>query len=149
MHKSLPDSTAARGLTPHDEVVEEAVAVAGDGEPSTSAASAHAGIAARAGDAEGSGQREPRATTAWAGEQVRFRRLFVFSSATACALRSENGPFFFYRGRVLHLRCLLPAARCVLVVCAVQVQAQSGALCAAATCGHAMRLRRRCDTCDL
>jgi hypothetical protein len=56
LQKSLPDSTAARGLTPHDEVVEEA----GDGEASTNAASAHAGIAARAGDAEGSGQRERR-----------------------------------------------------------------------------------------
>jgi hypothetical protein len=111
LHKSLPDSTAARGLTPHDEVVEEAVAVAGDGEPSTSAASAHAGIAARAGDAEGSGQREPRATTAWAGEQVRFRRLFVFSSATACALRSENGPFFLSGARATPP---LPASCCAL-----------------------------------
>lgn len=87
--------------------------MAGDGEPSTSAASAHAGIAARAGDAEGSGQREPRATTAWAGEQVRFRRLFVFSSATACALRSENGPFFFIGGACYtSAACFLLRAAC-------------------------------------
>ena len=84
MQKNLPGSTAARGLTPHDEVVEEAVA--GDGEASTSAASAHAGIAARAGDAEGSGQRERRPglrsrageipSAVWVPE--------IFSSATAC-----------------------------------------------------------------
>lgn len=79
MQKSLPESTVTRGLTPHDEVVEEAVAVAvaGDGEASTSAASAHAGIAARAGGGRG-GLRAARATSAWAGEQVRFRRLFGF-----------------------------------------------------------------------
>jgi hypothetical protein len=58
LQKSLTDPTAARGLAPHDDVVEEAVA--GDGEASTSAASAHAGIAWRAGNAEGSGQRERR-----------------------------------------------------------------------------------------
>ena len=99
MQKNLPDSTAARGLTPHDELVEEAVA--GDGEASTSAASAHAGIAARAGDAEGSGQREPRAK-AWAGEQVRFRRLFGFLRFSPRRLL-----------RCIHdTACLLPAACC-------------------------------------
>ena len=51
MQKSLPDSKAARGLTPHDEEDEEAAA--GDGEARTSAASAHAGIASRTGETTG------------------------------------------------------------------------------------------------
>lgn len=71
LQKSLTDPTAARGLAPHDDVVEEAVA--GDGEASTSAASAHASIAARAGDggtrrAWGSEERSPGAGD---GEQSR------------------------------------------------------------------------------
>jgi hypothetical protein len=51
LQKSLPGSKAARGLTPHDEEGEEAVA--GDGETRTSAASAHAGMASRTGETTG------------------------------------------------------------------------------------------------
>lgn len=71
MQKSLPDSTATSDLTPNGDMVEETVV--GDGEASTSAASAHASIAARAGDggtrrAWGSEERRPGAGD---GEQSR------------------------------------------------------------------------------
>jgi len=77
LQKSLPDSKAARGLTPHDEEDEEAAA--GDGEARTSAASAHAGIASRTGETTGGqGLRAAAEALGWgASEQERrFRRLF-------------------------------------------------------------------------
>jgi hypothetical protein len=81
LQKNLPDSTATSGLTPNVDVVEETVA--GDGEASTRAAWAHAGIAARAGDggtrrARGSEERRHGLEPASRAEQVRFRRLFGF-----------------------------------------------------------------------
>ena len=65
MQKSLPDSKAARGLTPHDEEDDEAAA--GDGEARTSAASAHAGIASRTGETTG-GKVSAQQRRLWVGE---------------------------------------------------------------------------------
>jgi hypothetical protein len=80
LQKSLLASTAAaRGLTtPHDEVDEEAAA--GDGEARTSAASAHAGIAGRAGEEAARAKLALRPWVGWgaAEQEVRFRRLFGF-----------------------------------------------------------------------
>ena len=88
MQKSLPDSKAARGLTPHDEEDDEAAA--GDGEARTSAASAHAGIASRTRTGETTGRRKVSGSGGFglgSTEQVRrFRRLFGLLSCGACGL---------------------------------------------------------------
>ena len=94
MQKSLPDSTATSGLTPNGDMVEETVV--GDGEASTSAASTHASIAARAGDggtrslgaakSEGLGP----ATASRAGEIPSAVWVPEIFYATACVLVSTS-----------------------------------------------------------